>query len=157
MAYFQYLKKIFSFLRCQKYFYVLQESWKVRSYIHKVFYICHVCHAFSIPNTWQTLLINQSFLRHLRTPFQDSNTTAIPQKWFKGTSLLTIKSSSNPVISLIRTWSILDSVQQNIAVCLFGLLNICRGLHFQRIRRWSESTLKFEDTLTYSIGSKIHR
>lgn len=57
---------------------------------------------FSILNTWQTLLTNHSFLRQLQTSSQDSTTIAFSHKWFKRTSLLTIKSSSELFISQMR-------------------------------------------------------
>lgn len=101
---------------------------------------------FSILNTWQTLLTNHSFLRQLQTSSQDSTTIAFSHKWFKKTSLLTIKSSSELFISQMRKWTILDSVQQK-TVHLLDLLSVSRGLHFKRLPSWLKSTLNFEDVL----------
>lgn len=86
-----YSKKNFSFPRYLKY-----PSPRMKSKNHgklgssKIIYTAffnmwHICHVFSILNTWQTLLINHSFLRQLQTPSQDSTTIAIYHKQFKRT------------------------------------------------------------------------
>lgn len=110
--------------------------------IYTAFLICDISAMFfSILNTWQTLLINHSFLRQLQTPSQDSM-IAIYHKQSREQNHQGL--IEPPYFIGKETWNILYTLQQKI-VFLLDLLSIHKRLHFKRILRWFESALKFEN------------
>ena len=158
MACFRYSRKKFSFPRYLKYCkYEVQESWEVRKfkdYLYSIFNMWHICHVFSILNTWQTLLINHCFLRQLQTPSQDSTTIAIYHKQLREQNHQEL--IEPPYFIGKETWNILYSLQQKI-VFLIDLLSIHKRLHFKRILRWFESALKFEKNWFRALDWSCHR